>query len=73
VELVLLERGDSSTRTWRLALFPYDLRKECGKGRIKALAEFDREPYEGSVVNMGLRNKDGTHNWHKKRYTAEDK
>jgi hypothetical protein len=40
--------------------FPYDVRKEFGKGRIKVHAEFDTEPYDGSIVNMGLKNKDGT-------------
>jgi hypothetical protein len=40
--------------------FPYDLRKEFGKGRIKVHAEFDGEPYGGSIVNMGLKNSDGT-------------
>jgi hypothetical protein len=40
--------------------FPYDLRTEFGKGRIKVYAEFDGEPYNGSIVNMGLKNSDGT-------------
>jgi len=40
--------------------FPYDLRQEFGKGRIKVHATFDGEPYEGSVVNMGLTNPDGS-------------
>ncbi len=40
--------------------FPYDLKKECGKGRIKVYAEFDGEGYEGSIVNMGLKNNDGS-------------
>lgn len=41
-------------------VFPWNVRQEFGKGRIKALAEFDGIPYEGSVVNMGLKNEDGT-------------
>jgi hypothetical protein len=41
-------------------IFPYDLKKEFGKGRIKVFAEFDGEPYNGSIVNMGLKNDDGT-------------
>ena len=41
-------------------VFPYDLRKEFGKGRLKVYAEFDEEPYEGSIVNMGLKNDDGS-------------
>ncbi len=32
--------------------FPYDVRTEFGKGRVKVHATFDGEPYEGSVVNM---------------------
>jgi hypothetical protein len=40
--------------------FPYDVRKEFGKGRVKVHAEFDGEPYDGSVVNMGVKNEDGS-------------
>jgi len=40
--------------------FPFDLRKEFGKGRIKVNALFNGEPYAGSIVNMGLKNMDGT-------------
>ena len=35
-------------------IFPWDLRKEFGKGRVKVYAEFDGLPYEGFIVNMGL-------------------
>jgi len=41
-------------------IFPYDIRKEFGHGRVKVLAAFDGEPYEGSVVNMGVKNADGS-------------
>ncbi len=41
-------------------IFPYDLKKEFGKGRIKVSATFDGEPYEGSIVNMGLKNPNGS-------------
>jgi hypothetical protein len=41
-------------------VFPYDLRKEFGKGRLKVHAEFDGEPYDGSIVNMGIKNKGGS-------------
>ena len=41
-------------------VFPWDLRKELGKGRVKVHAWFDGIPYEGSVVNMGLKNPDGS-------------
>ena len=40
--------------------FPYDIKKELGKGRVKAHVTFDGEPYDGSVVNMGVRNEDGS-------------
>ena len=40
--------------------FPCDLRKEFGRGRIRVYAEFDGEPYCGSIVNMGVKNSDGT-------------
>jgi hypothetical protein len=40
--------------------FPYDLRAEFGKGRVKIHATFDGEPYDGSVVNMGMKNPDGS-------------
>lgn len=40
--------------------FPWDLRKELGKGRVKIHAEFDGFPYDGSIVNMGLKNPDGS-------------
>ena len=33
--------------------FPYDIRKEFGKGRVKVHASFDGVPYEGSIVNIG--------------------
>lgn len=40
--------------------FPYDLRQEFGKGRIKVHARFDGVDYDGSIVNMGLKNEDGS-------------
>jgi len=40
--------------------FPYDIRQEFGKGRVKVSATFDNEPYEGSIVNMGVKNPDGS-------------
>ena len=40
--------------------FPYDVRAEFGKGRVKVHATFDGEPYEGSIVNMGVKNHDGS-------------
>lgn len=32
--------------------FPFDVRKEFGKGRVKVTAEFDGVPYDGSLVRM---------------------
>lgn len=40
--------------------FPYDVRAEFGKGRVKVHATFDGEPYDGSIVNMGAKNEDGS-------------
>ena len=40
--------------------FPYDIKNEFGKGRVKVHAEFDGEPYDGSIVNMGVKNPDNS-------------
>ena len=40
--------------------FPYDIKTEFGKGRVKVHATFDGEPYDGSIVNMGVKNPDGS-------------
>jgi hypothetical protein len=40
--------------------FPYDIREEFGKGRVTVHATFDGEPYDGSIVNMGVKNADGS-------------
>jgi hypothetical protein len=32
--------------------FPYDVRAEFGKGRVKVHATFDGFPYDGSLVRM---------------------
>lgn len=40
-------------------VFPWDIRKEFGKGRVKVHAEFDGIPYDGSIVNMGVRDENG--------------
>jgi len=42
------------------APFPYDVREEFGKGRAKVHVTFDGAPYDGSVVNMGVKNADGS-------------
>ena len=40
--------------------FPWDIRQEFGKGRVKVHASFDGIPYDGSIVNMGVKNPDGS-------------
>lgn len=40
--------------------FPYDIRQEFGKGRIKVNATFDGIKYRGSIVNMGVKHADGS-------------
>ena len=40
--------------------FPYDIRKEFGRGRVKVQATFDGVVYQGSIVNMGVKNSDGS-------------
>ena len=39
---------------------PFDIKKEFGKRRVKVIATFDEIEYLGSLVNMGLKNKDGS-------------
>ncbi len=41
-------------------IFPWDIRQEFGRGRVRVHAEFDGIPYDGSIVNMGLKNPDGS-------------
>ncbi len=40
-------------------VFPWDIRKEFGAGRVRCRAYFDGIPYDGSIVNMGVKDKDG--------------
>ena len=40
--------------------FPWDIRAVFGKGRVKVCASFDGVPYDGSIVNMGVKNPDGS-------------
>ena len=40
-------------------IFPWNIREEFGKGRVKVYAEFDSIPYNGSIVNMGVKDEDG--------------
>lgn len=41
------ERGGAYVR------FPYDLRQEFGRGRVRVQADFDGVSYRGSLVYMG--------------------
>lgn len=56
-ESLLYEAGDTGGA---YVIFPYDIRKEFGRGRVKVHATFDGEPYDCSVVNMGVKNADGS-------------
>ncbi|MFM0761643.1 DUF1905 domain-containing protein [Streptococcus suis] len=40
-------------------IFPYDIREEFGKGRVKVHATFDEHLYDGSIVNMGIKDEAG--------------
>ena len=40
-------------------IFPWNIREVFGKGRVKVHAEFDGIPYDGSIVNMGLKDAHG--------------
>ena len=40
-------------------IFPYDIRNEFGRGRVKVHATFDGVPYDGSIVNMGVKDESG--------------
>lgn len=39
---------------------PFDIREVFGKGRLKVHATFDGVKYDGSNVNMGINNSDGS-------------
>ena len=41
-------------------VFPWNIREEFGKGRVKVHATFDGIPYDGSIVNMGVKNEYGS-------------
>lgn len=40
-------------------VFPWDVREEFGAGRVKVRALFDGIPYDGSIVNMGVKDEAG--------------
>lgn len=49
---VLEQNGDMDAA---YVVFPFDIRTEFGKGRVRVHAEFNGAPYDGSIVNMGVR------------------
>ncbi len=59
-DAVLMEEPDNGG-AW--VAFPWDIRALYGKGRLKVHARFDGIPYDGSIVNMGVKNPDGTVCW----------
>lgn len=40
-------------------VFPWNIREEFGRGRVKVHATFDGIPYDGSIVNMGIKDAEG--------------
>ena len=40
-------------------VFPYDIREEFGKVSVKVTATFDGYSYQGSIVNMGVKDEAG--------------
>lgn len=53
----IIQNGDIDAA---YVVVPIDIRKEYGVGRLKVEATFDGVPYSGSVVNMGVKNADGS-------------
>ena len=56
-DAVIVEDPDSGGA---YVAFPWDIREEFGKGRVKVHALFEDIPYNGSIVNMGVKNPDGS-------------
>ena len=54
---IIIQNGDMDAG---YIVVPIDIRKEYGVGRLKVEATFDGVPYSGSVVNMGVKNADGS-------------
>jgi len=40
-------------------VFPWNIREEFGRGRVKVHVTFDGIPYDGSIVNMGIKDAEG--------------
>ncbi len=51
-ESLIYEAGETGGA---YVIFPFDIRKEFGRGRVKVHATIDGELYEGSMVNMGIK------------------
>ena len=54
----IIERSDGLDAAF--VRVPIDIRATYGKGRLRVQASFDGYPYTGSVVNMGVKNADGS-------------
>jgi len=39
---------------------PFDIKTEFSRGRVPVHATFDGEPYDGSIINMGVKDPDGS-------------
>ena len=55
----IIQKAHDDTDTAYVAV-PIDIKAEYGKGRLKVHATFDGVPYDGNVVNMGVKNPDGS-------------
>ena len=55
----IIQKAHEDTDTAYIAV-PYDIKALFGKGRVKVHATFDGESYDGSIVNMGVKNPDGS-------------
>ena len=53
---IIIQNGDMDAG---YIVVPVDIRREYGVGRLKVEATFDGVPYNGSVVNMGVKDADG--------------
>ena len=57
--LFTAELNETSENGGAYVVFPWDIRTEFQKGRVKVHATFDDVPYDGSIVNMGVKDVDG--------------
>lgn len=56
-DAVILKKPDMDAAYIKI---PFDVKKVFGKGRVLVHASFDGEPYDGQLVNMGIKNEDGS-------------